>query len=116
MIDLLNFFKYIANFFFFALVVLGSSRVRQSPNEVILLAICLIIFGVPLAVNGFRKMEKYREIFDYEPVPFWNKTRNGKQAREALMSVSVIGLGCTLAGLVLVTVVVFKIQIIPVII
>jgi hypothetical protein len=114
MIDILNFSKYLASFLFFILIVLGGSEARRSPGVILFVGGCLVFIGFPLLFYSLRTMERYKKIMDYEPVEFWKKTRNGKETREILTSLNVLGLGCFLSGLILILTVIFKIQIIPV--
>ncbi len=116
MIDILNFSKYFASFFFFVLVVLGSFEARNSPVGILLLGVLLSLIGLPLVIYVYKTIKKYSNVFDYERTLYWNKDRNGKEVREILVSLNTIGLGCFLSGLVLISVVIFKIQIIPIVI
>lgn len=116
MIDILLFSKYLASFFFFILVVLGSLEARNSPVGILLFGVLLSLIGFPLIVYVYKTIKKYSNVFDYEPTLYWNKNRNGKEVREILVSLNTIGLGCFFSGLVLISVVIFKIQIIPIVI
>lgn len=97
----------LANFLFFSLIAFGVWGAQKNPTPVLILSIALILLGVPLFIYGFINIERYKDVFDYEPAIFWGKMRNGKEAREVLGTINVIGLWGFLAGAVLLLTVFF---------
>ncbi len=102
----------LTSFLFLALIVLGSMAAPSAPMPILIMAVCLFAIGVPLAVYAFKALERYKEVFDYEPTEFWGRTSNGKQARENLMTMSTTGLWCGLSGIALMLVVAFRLKVI----
>ncbi|SRR5258708_39730175 len=75
----------LSGFLFLAVIIVGSVEAKRLPFAILVMGTCLIAAGLPTAIYGFRTLERYKNVFDYEPAEFWGKTRNGGEAREVLM-------------------------------
>ncbi len=82
-------------------VVIGGLEAPRYPLAVLIVSICFIVGGIPISVYGFRALERYKNVFDFEPAELWGKAGNGKQARQALMGISTAGLWLFLSGMAL---------------
>jgi hypothetical protein len=102
----------LTGFLFLATVIVGSMEAPKSPLIIMVIGICLIAAGVPLSIYAFKKMELYKNVFDYEPAEFLGKMRNGKEARETLMGLSTTGVWCTFSGIALLFIVFLNIRVI----
>src|SRR5262249_31799165 len=86
---------------FFSVLIIGIMVGREHPLATHLISIVLILIGIPTWLYGLINAEKYKSIFDYEPIAFWGKPSNGKNAREVLMTFNVAGFWCALTGVAL---------------
>jgi len=102
----------LTSFLFVATIIFGSREGPRIPGIILAIAICLFAAGVPLSIYAFRTMDRYKNVFDYEPAEFWGRTRNGKQARETLTIISTAGLWCIFSGIALLLVVLLNIKVI----
>ncbi len=104
--------RYLTSFVFLAVLFLGSVEASRAPILVVATAVILFVLGIPIAVYAFAKMERYRDVFDYEPTELWGKSSNGKQARATLMAVSTTGLLCSLSGVALFLIVSLNVRVV----
>ncbi len=102
----------LTGFLFLGTVVLGSLVAPRAPLAILAIGICLLSVGFPLAIYAFRAMERYKDVFDYEPAIFRGRASNGKQARETLMALSTTGMWCGFSGIALLLIVFFNLRVI----
>ncbi len=83
----------------FALVdLLLIAIANRAPLLVLLIMILMVAGGAVLFAYGMVALERYREVFDYEPTVLWGRPSNGKEARSTLMAINAIGIWSFLAG------------------
>lgn len=92
----------LSGFLFLGVVVLGINNAETHPTAVFLASLFFLVTGIPACIYGLYTTQKYRDVFDFEPVAFWGKQRNGKSAREVLTALTAIGLWCFISGLALI--------------
>lgn len=83
----------------FVCIILFAFIVRKEhPILVTIGAMILLSAGGLLFTYGLASAERYKKVYDYEPVIFMGKPSNGKTARETLMIFSTTGLWALLTG------------------
>ncbi len=78
--------------------VLLIAIASKVPWLVLVIMILMFVGGATLFVYSLIVMEKYREVFDYEPTVLWGRPSTGKAARSTLMAINGVGLWSLLAG------------------
>jgi len=98
---ILDAIRRLGGFLFICLMLIGIFLLKKAPWLSLGMAALMLVGGVFLLVYGLKTMQRYKDVFDYMPTEFRGKPRNGKQVRDYLMGLNVIGLWCALAGLAL---------------
>ena len=104
--------RMLTSFLFITVLILGSLEAPRAPLAILVIAIGLFGIGIPLSIYALRAMERFKDVFDYEPCEFWGRTRNGKGGRETLMTLSTAGLWCAFSGIALLLVVLLNLRVI----
>ncbi|MFN8413961.1 MAG: hypothetical protein U0Z26_16395 [Anaerolineales bacterium] len=99
--------KRLSNFLFITTIGLGIIFGRIYPITTLIISGSMILIGASSFIYGISNSQKYKDVFDYEPARFWGKDRNGKYAREVLLSISSIGIWCALTGAALFIIIVW---------
>lgn len=92
----------LSGFLFFSFVLFGVNVGKEHPAAILITSIFLLAFGIPLSVYGLYSVQRYKDVYDFEPTIFWKQERNGKYAREILAAVISIGIWASLAGAALI--------------
>lgn len=92
----------LSSFLFLGIIVLGINIGKLHPTAVLVTSLLLLLCGLPVCLYGLFTIQKYKDVFDFEPTLFLGKQRNGKYARQVLMAMTTIGGWCSLTATVLI--------------
>jgi hypothetical protein len=88
----------ISSFFFLSAIIFGVSTAKSHPTAIFVLSVLAIAIGLLLFIYGLLNIQRYKDVFDYEPAQFWGRESNGKHARQVLTFFAVMGLWCLFTG------------------
>ncbi len=78
--------------------VLLALMAGEAPLLVLAIMVLMLLGGATVFGYSLIAMEKYREVFDYEPTIMWGRPSTGKAARSTLRAINAMGLWSFLAG------------------
>lgn len=83
---------------FAGLVWLTTKLAEIDIQYVRILAITLLMIGIPCFLTGAIVFGRYKDVYDYEPANFLGRASTGKEVRGKLARVMYLGFFCTMSG------------------